>query len=297
MTNVVMTGGTSGIGLVAARSMLAQPGVRLLLGARGRAPDGAESFPLDLTSLASVREYAAKALAVLDGEAIDALVLNAGTQHPHDNARTDEGMETTFVVNHVAQHLLLRLTAPSLAHRARAIITSSSTHDPAHRTVVPPPRHADAMLLAHPERDPERDPKPRAAGGRAYTTSKLCNVLTAQALRRMPLAAEKKLAVAAYDPGPTPGTGLARGSSAPVRGVWWLLGTPLGRLVPRFNTRQQAGEFLARLALGSEPVPPDRYYASLVRGELQWRLPSDLAQDDAVADRLWADSETLAQVG
>ena len=43
MRTIVMTGGTSGIGEVAARQILATPDTRLLLGTRGRGPAGAES--------------------------------------------------------------------------------------------------------------------------------------------------------------------------------------------------------------------------------------------------------------
>jgi len=297
MANILMTGGTSGIGLVAANRMRAEPDVRLAIGVRRPVPHITPTFQLDLARLASVREFADKVVAWLDGKEIDALVLNAGVSFPHGNARTEEGLETTFVVNHLAQHLLLRLLLPSLSTGARVIFTSSSTHDPVHATLLPPPHHANALLLAHPECDPERDTKAQAAGGRAYTSSKLCNVLTAQVLRRLPAARDKQLRVAAYDPGATPGTGLLRNGNAVLRWAWWLLGTPIGKVVPRFGSAEQAGACLAALALGSVAIPKDSYYVSLVRKQLQWCAPSELAQDVAVADRLWNNSETLAPLG
>jgi hypothetical protein len=43
---------------------------------------------------------------------------------------------------------------------------------------------ADARLLAYPETDPERDQSPTVAAGRAYSSSKLCNLLTARSFKR-----------------------------------------------------------------------------------------------------------------
>jgi hypothetical protein len=76
----------------------------------------------------------------------------------------------------------LRLLLPRLAQDATVILTTSGTHDAAEKTIIAPPLHADARFVAHPERAPNRDPHPLIAGGRTYSSSKLCNVLTARAL-------------------------------------------------------------------------------------------------------------------
>ena len=57
---MVMTGATSGIGAQAVKRFAASPDTLILTGARGkgRAVSGAEVFPLDLASLASVRAFA-----------------------------------------------------------------------------------------------------------------------------------------------------------------------------------------------------------------------------------------------
>lgn len=78
MTTIVMTGGTSGLGQVAASRMLAAPGTRLLLGARRPGPPATETLPLDLTRLDSVRSFAMAVDERLGAIPIDALVLNAG---------------------------------------------------------------------------------------------------------------------------------------------------------------------------------------------------------------------------
>lgn len=88
MTTIVMTGGTSGFGELTARQLVATPNTRLLLGARGSAPAGAEPIPLDLTSLASVRSFADAVSGRLGSSKIDALVLNAGVNPPDGDGRT-----------------------------------------------------------------------------------------------------------------------------------------------------------------------------------------------------------------
>ena len=102
-----------------------------------------------------MRSFAAAVAERLGDTPIDALVLNAGRSGNADELRAD-GYETTFAVNHLAHYLLLRLLLQRLADHARLVLTTSSTHDPAQRTPLPPPRHADAHLLAHPELDPDR---------------------------------------------------------------------------------------------------------------------------------------------
>jgi hypothetical protein len=71
------------------------------------------------------------------------------------------------VVYHLAHYLLLRLLLRLLATGAR---------------------DADAIRLAHPETDRERDSSAFASAFRACSSSKLCNLLTACACRLGPRA-------------------------------------------------------------------------------------------------------------
>lgn len=288
-----MTGGTSGFGELTARQFLATDSTRLLLGARGAVPAGAEAVPLDLTSLASVRLFASAVTKSLDSSEIDVLVLNAGVNPRDVEGRTPDGFETAFAVNHLAHYLLLRLLLPRLARDAVIVLTTSGTHDPAEHAMVPPPRHADTELLAHPERDPERDAKPRTAAGRAYSSSKLCNILTVRALASRPEATAKNLTVLAYDPGPTPGTGLLRDAPAIGRIVWRSCGAVLSRMVKRFNSKEAAAGNLAAIALATVQRPAGRYYAAVRRDALTWREPSELARNDEARDAVWRDSARL----
>ena len=194
MTTIIMTGGTSGLGEIAAQCLSKDRNVRLILGARGAASKSGEALPLDLTNLESVRSFASTVNDLLGKSEINALAINAGVAPPTDETRTPHGFETAFQVNHLSQYLLLRLLMPRLARGATIVITTSGTHDPANKTMAPPPRHANAGHLAHPKRDPERDNP-----GRAYASSKLCNILTARALAAQPESRERQFVVVAYD--------------------------------------------------------------------------------------------------
>jgi NAD(P)-dependent dehydrogenase (short-subunit alcohol dehydrogenase family) len=290
MATVVMTGGTSGFGAIAAERLTASGGARLILGAR-RAPSAGESIPLDLTRLDSVRAFATSVGERLGETPVDALVLNAGVVRPDDTGRTGDGFETTFAVNHLAHYLLVRLLLPALAEGAIVVLTTSGTHDPATGAGLAPPRHAAADLLAHPDRDPDRDPRPRKAGQQAYTASKLCAVLTARSL------SDRSVTAIAYCPGQVFGTGLAQDLAFPLRVAWSVLGTPVGwplrRLNRNLNTRPAAGSNLADLALGRSAPPDGRTYAALRRGRLTWPDPSELARRDDLAEALWKDSARL----
>ncbi|MCI0662573.1 MAG: SDR family NAD(P)-dependent oxidoreductase [Acidobacteria bacterium] len=293
MTTIVMTGGTSGLGEIAAKRLASSPATRLLLGAREAGPQGVDTLTLDMVRLENVRSFALAVNEWLGGAEIDALVLNAGMSLPNVQSRTADGFETTFAVNHLAHYYLLRLLLPRLVHGAIIVITTSGAHDPAERTPIPPPRHADVRLLAYPELDPDRDQRPRIAGGRAYSSSKLCNVLTARALAADPEAQARRLSIIAYNPGPVPGTRLVRESGFAINFIWQTIGPVLVPLVPNLNSRQAAGIALADLALGKTRPPAGRIYASLRRERLTWPDPSEMARRDDLMEALWHDSAAL----
>jgi NAD(P)-dependent dehydrogenase (short-subunit alcohol dehydrogenase family) len=154
------------------------------------------------------------------------------------NTRSADGFEAAFAVNHLAHFLLLRLLLPRLAHGAVVILTTSSTHDPAEKTIVAPPLHADARLLAYPERDPDRQRRQFIAGQRAYSSSKLCNLLTARALAAHPDSTARRLDAIAYDPGHTPGTDLVRNEHFAIKFLWKSLSAARTPLKPQANVCQ-----------------------------------------------------------
>jgi NAD(P)-dependent dehydrogenase (short-subunit alcohol dehydrogenase family) len=285
MKTVVMTGGTSGLGEIAARKLYSMPNTLLLLGAREGTQTQIERLPLDLTRLANVRAFVEALSAKLGDTQIDVLVLNAGAQFGSLNERTEDGFETTFAVNHLAHYLLLRLLLPKLAQGATVLITTSDTHDPKSNPLGP--KELDPEKLAH----PPAGNRGFTAGFRAYSSSKLCNLLTARALAASKGAKVRHLTVIAYNPGFTPGTSLWR------VWPWWarllMSAARLVRPMAGLNTTVQAGDAMADLALGQIVPPSGRIYASLVKGKLTWPDPSDLARRDDVMEGLWRDSAEM----
>jgi len=286
---VVMTGATSGIGANAAARIVAQPNIRLIIGARGghTGPEGAEVFPLDLASLASVRTFADDVKKRLDGTLIDMLVLNAGIQGSDAKQRTVDGFEVTFAVNYLAHYFLARLLVPIMADDGRLVITTSDTHDPA--VFSGAPKTLDPEALAHPDRN--------KSGVRfsAYPASKLCDLLTARSFAALAKVQPPHITAIAYNPGLTLGTGLSRDAPRLLRAFIRIVLPLLSMFKPQFRsgTPERAGEALAQLTLGEGSPPAGRVYASLVRGELTFPDPSKLAQSDEARDLLWRESATM----
>jgi NAD(P)-dependent dehydrogenase (short-subunit alcohol dehydrogenase family) len=285
MRTIVMTGITSGIGRVAAEALL-ERGHQVIGGARGATTmAGAEFRPLDLNDLDSVRTFAATFTAT----PIDTVVLNAGLQCLNVEARTAQGFERTFGVNHLAHYLLARLLLPRIKDGGTLVITASGTHDPAEKTGVPPPAHANAEWLAYPNRAPNPDRRAMIAGLRAYSASKLCNVMTARSLAMLPEVNARGLRVFAYDPGLTPGTGLVRSAPFIVRKLVWPLLTFIQPLSGTMNSLGNAGRCLADLSDGTVRSAT-HVYCALRSAKPTWPSPSVIAQDDAACVSLWQQS-------
>ena len=136
----VVTGGGSGMGIEIVRA-LAGAGARVIVGdidtdgAERARQDILEEHPgaritirrLDLGEFASVREFAASALA--DAPRLDILINNAGVMTP-PLMRTKEGHELQFGVNFLGHFLLTTLLEPALiaSGRARVVSVSSIGH-------------------------------------------------------------------------------------------------------------------------------------------------------------------------
>jgi NAD(P)-dependent dehydrogenase (short-subunit alcohol dehydrogenase family) len=287
MKTIIMTGGTSGLGAIAAHAIAQAPNTRLIIGARRSAAGKVETIPLDLTRLSSVREFAQAVIERLGDDEVDGLVLNAGTQFPTSDHRTEDGFETTFGVNVLAHYLLLRLLLPKLARDATVVITTSDTHDPKRNPMGP--KEFDIEELAHPLK--HRKPTGFSAGFRAYAASKLGDLLIARGLAASDEAKTKNLNVVAYNPGLTIGTSLFRAWPLWARIAMGVVG--LVRPFARMNTVEISGKTLAELALERITPPPGRVYASLNSRKLEWPDPSELAQRDDVMLRLWRESARM----
>ena len=282
MKTVVMTGGTAGFGAIAAKKISDTPNTKLILGARDTKNSSIDALPLDLARLADVRSFGQALTKKLDGTKIDVLILNAGAQFGNTKHRTEDGFESTFAINHLAHYLLLRLLTPNLAKNATVVITTSDVHDPKMNPLGP--KKLEPETLAH----PNNKSNGFIPGFRAYSSSKLCDLLTARAFEVSTEAQTNGIRVVAYNPGLTPDTSLYRAWP------WWaklmMASAAAVRPLAGINTIEQAGNAIVDLALGTIAPPTGRIYASLVKGKLTWPDPSELAQSDTAMKELWVES-------
>jgi NAD(P)-dependent dehydrogenase (short-subunit alcohol dehydrogenase family) len=305
---VVLTGGNSGIGFAASRS-LARAGWRVVIASRNRAASAeavrrleresgagcAEELGVDLASPASVRALAKEIAS--RGLEPRALVCNAGLQVNRGPQRTAEGFELTFAANHLGHFLLTNLLLERLAPGARIVIVASGVHDPAQFTGMPKAAVGDLDVLAA-----TGGPDPDRFDGRlAYVNSKLCNVWFAYELdRRLSLRASarsaKRITVNGWEPGLVPASGLAREYPAAARLLWNRVLPGVTRalhpFMPGLSTLGLSGPALARMVLDPalEGVS-GKYFPSRAR----WReAPSSRdSYDVARARALWEASARM----
>jgi NAD(P)-dependent dehydrogenase (short-subunit alcohol dehydrogenase family) len=175
---VIVTGASSGIGLIAARR-LATMGARLLLVGRDRAKGeaalrdlksaqpgiDARFFYGDLMMMAETRRVAAELLAV--APRIDVLLNNAGAIFQQREV-TSEGLERTFALNHMGYFLLTSLLLDRIKASAPARIVNVASE--AHRGAKLD--FSDLQIAQG------------YSGWRAYRRSKLANILFTRELAR-----------------------------------------------------------------------------------------------------------------
>ncbi|WP_216894384.1 SDR family NAD(P)-dependent oxidoreductase [Nocardia alni] len=271
MYTLVMTGATRGIGRVAIEEILrTDPDLHVvaLVRAHGRTEftEALAEFEqrttildADLASIGSIRAATAEITRALEDGALPPLrgiAANAGLQFVDALHETTDGFETTFAVNVLANHLLLRGLESHLRAPSRIVITVSDTHfgDFRHTGgMVPAPRWAAPSTLSRP--GAFENPATVAAGRTAYSTSKLAAIyLVHEWARRLPDGQD----IVSYNPSLVPGTGLARAASARDRFVnRWLL--PALAITPIVDRAPAAGRKLADAILGRTPAPSGAY--------------------------------------
>jgi NAD(P)-dependent dehydrogenase (short-subunit alcohol dehydrogenase family) len=271
---VIITGGSSGIGKATAAALAAQ-GARVILAVRdqtrGRAAAAeiggrTESRPLDLASLASVREFARTA----DGP-IDYLINNAGAMT--DALRhTADGFESQLGINHLGHFALTNLL---LSQITRRVITVSSIN---YRSA-----HIDFEDLQWQRR-------PYRPFG-AYGQTKLANLLfTRELQRRLKKAGSPILATAAH-PG-WAATGFTMTTGRRILDHTLALGTRLLAQSPEGGARPTLLATVGDVP-GASFSGPSRFG---VRGPAALEELSGEALNDDTAQRLWEVSELLTHV-
>lgn len=273
---VVITGGTSGIGEVAANE-LARRGARIVLVARSpeRAdatmarlavanPDAHHSVHFaDLSHIADMKRVAAEIAAA--EPKIDVLINNAGAMFAKREV-TPDGLEMTFAMNHMAYFvvtlgLLDRLKATP---GARIVSTASDAHK--------------AGRLDFNDLQSEKS----YSGFRVYGTSKLCNILFTRELARR-LDGTGVTAVCLH-----PGFVATRFGD---NNDSFVLGTAFG-LVKRIAaiSPEQGAKTIVHLASAPDVEGNGGTYWYKCRPI----APTAAAQNDGDAKRLWEISERLA---
>ena len=270
----LVTGANAGIGLAAARGLAAR-GATVLLHGRDRAKlDAAvekvravaavppRAVVADFARLADVARLADEVAAA--APRLDLLVNNAGLIRDR-YVVTDDGLELTFQVNHLAPFLLtLRLLEPlAAAGGARVLTVASSAH--ANQRALP----LDQLV---------RPGRYRAF--EIYARSKACNILFTRELARR--VAGDDIAAYAVHPGVV-ATRFARDGDT--RG--WLRGL-VTLLRPLMRSPERGAEGLLLLAAAGAPPPSGAYVA-----DRRVREPASYARDAGTAAALWALSETL----
>jgi NAD(P)-dependent dehydrogenase (short-subunit alcohol dehydrogenase family) len=270
---VVITGATSGIGLVAAES-LARMGARIVFVARDRtrgeavldrlraaAPQAAHAAHYaDLSRIAEMQRVAAEIAAA--ETRVDVLINNAGALF-NSRQLTADGLEMTFATNHMSYFLLTMGLAERLKATpgARVVNTASDAHEGKRLDFD------DLQSAKH------------FRGFTVYGRSKLCNILFTRELARR----------------------------------WRDTGVTVNCLHPGFvSTRfgDQSGGLFQRVVSVAKlfAISPEKgaetiiYLASSdavsnITGEYFYKCraiaPSKAAQDDEAARRLWEYSERL----
>jgi NAD(P)-dependent dehydrogenase (short-subunit alcohol dehydrogenase family) len=261
MKSIIITGANSGIGFECAMQMVRlAPDDQIVLACRN-VQAGNEAvqkikqktnhknlicLPLNLASLQSVRDFKT-AFLKLPGQAITALVNNAGLQNISKTAYTEDGFEITFGTNHLGGFYLTLLLLPYIEKNGSITFTASDTHDPATKTAIEPPVFTAGKELAFTKETSEKE---KIVGQRRYSTSKLCNVLTTYVLHER--LADKNIRVNAFDPGLTPGTGLAKSYPALLRFVWNNIMPMMRYFRKNTNSPATSGSRLANLAFSKE---------------------------------------------
>jgi retinol dehydrogenase-14 len=278
---ILLTGATNGIGLEAS-VVLARRGARVLMVGRDPPKTAArldevkrrsgaaavESLFCDFASQAQVRKLAEEVHARCPR--LDVLVNNAGTVFPA-RVLTEDGVESTFAVNHLGGFLLTNLLLDLLRKSAPSRIVNVASKAHFRGTLD----FADLGYAHH------------YGVMRAYGRSKLANVLFTRELARR--LAGSGVTVNCMHPGVV-ATGIWGHGAPPSRS--WI--KPIVALLAQIFmiTPAQGADSIVYLAASPEVEGKTGLYFD----DNRVREPAELAKDDALARRLWDESARLVKL-
>lgn len=294
---VLLTGPTRGIGAALLDRLIAHPSSpRLVLlardpaaldvavrraRARGREAVGITVDLADLRTVDAAIDELRTRIAHGAVAAPKAAMLNAGAQFADRRGTSADGIEQTFAVNVVAQHVLVRGLLPILSQRAHVVMMGSSTHRGRAQSfgLIPSPRYAPPHVLASIDRTDAG--ASRQAGGRAYADSKLALVTLAHAWARRAAASGHRLNT--YDPGLVPGTGLGRTFPGYMRWTWEHV-MPVMAALPKAATAPTTARHAIDLLMGDRHGNLHGGYVELGRPTLPAGPTFDLHRQEELFD-------------
>jgi NAD(P)-dependent dehydrogenase (short-subunit alcohol dehydrogenase family) len=271
---VVVTGGTSGIGQVAAER-LARMGARIVLVARSKSRGEAALSRLrevapgpehrvhygDVSRLADLNRLVTEIRST--EPRIDVLINNAGAMFGSRQV-TEDGMELTFATNHLSYFVLTQGLREQLAAAGSARIVNTSSH-----------AHYRGKIDFG-----DLQSEHGYSGFPVYSFSKLCNVLFTRALSQR--LAGTGITTNSLHPGVV-NTRFADGSGGFLERIFGI--------VKMFAISPEKGaETIVYLASSDEVAKTTGLYFYKCKAV----EPSKIAQDDAAAERLWNETEKLA---
>src|SRR6478609_4807253 len=272
---VIITGATSGIGEVAA-IRLAEKGARIVFTARDKAraadtmaalkranPRGDHALHMaDLSRLSEMKRVAGE---LAREPRIDVLVNNAGAMF-NKRLETEDGLEMTFALNHMAYFVITNLLLPKLKSGGRIVTVASNAHRGARLDF-------DDLQVRR-----------GYVGFPVYSKSKLCNILFNRELARR--IAGSGVAANALHPGFV-ATRFGDDSGGLVRAVL-KVAKPIGAISP-----EEGAQTIIYLASSPQVAGVSGQYFY----ESKPTTPTAEARNDDDAKRLWDMSQQIGGLG
>lgn len=278
---IVLTGATSGIGFASARKLVENGAYVIGVGRSeqrnhkakqsilSEVPDARVDYLLaDLTSQTQIRRLALEIKALLSNQkiiSIDVLVNNAGI-YLEKKQMTEDNIEMTFAVNHLASFLLSYELLPLLEASTRGRIISVSSY--AHRMT---PMIVNRLANPWPY-----------IGLLAYKRSKLCNVLFSYEFNR--IYDDKPIAVA-LDPGLVDTSIASKGSDGISDWVW-----------KRRRKDGESPDFPAKAITYLSGIDKIETSKGYFYRNCEPQFPSKNARNEHLAEKLWKLSCKLTNI-